>query len=221
MHQQEQQQPAAAPTPAEEARAARETLGLSVEQLGPELGLTPAVVAAWEAGRMKVPRRILAELRWRAAVQERTRALAVSGLPVCSWVTRWHADMEGRPLRERRARLELLVAHSKTCSVCLERERFLADEFPPLPSRPVPGWMGVIGWFGARIGKLPRWARPAATGSLVFAGYSLVRIILLFPGASAQGAAAATEGFVASVAVGGVVGLLYSGYRGVRERRAR
>lgn len=221
MHDVDGQQQAAAPTAATEARAARETLGLTVEQLGPELGLTPAVVTAWEAGRVKVPRRILAELRWRAAVQERTRALDASGLAVCSWVARWHTDMEGRSLRERRARLELLVSHSKACPVCLARERFLADEFPPLPPRPVPGWMGVVSWFGDRIEKLPRWARPAATGSLVFAGYSLVRIVMLSPGANASDAAAATEGLLASAALGAVVGLLYSGYRGVRDRRAR
>lgn len=213
---------AATLTPADEARAARETLGLTVEQLGPELGLTPAVVAAWEAGRMKVPRRIMAELRWRAAVQERTRALDVSGLPVCPWVARWHAETQGTSLRERRARLETLVAHTRACPVCVARETYLAERFPKLPERPVPGWMGVVGWFGDHIQRLPRWARPAATGALVFAGYSLVRIVLLAPGvvSGARGAASAAEGFVGSAAIGGAIGLLYSGYRGLRERMA-
>lgn len=209
-----------APSPAEEARGARETLGLTVEQLAPELGLTPAVVAAWEAGRMKVPRRIMAELRWRAAVHERTRALDASGLPVCPWVARWHAETQGLSLRARRARLETLVAHTRSCPMCEARERYLAERFPPLPERPVPGWMGVIGWFGDRIQRLPRWSRPAATGALVFAGYSLVRIVLLVPGmvSAGRGAASAAEGFVGSAAIGGAIGLLYSGYRGVRER---
>lgn len=206
---------------ADEARAAREMLGLSVEQLAPELGLTPPVVEAWEAGRIRVPRRIMAELRWRAAVFERTRALDESGLPVCPWVARWHAE-SGSSARERRARLELLMTHTRSCPTCEARERYLAERFPPLPPRPVPGWMGAIAWFDARIKRLPRWLRPVATGALVFAGYSLVRMVLLVPrlGGGAHSAVSAAEGLFASAAIGGVVGLLYSGFRGVRERRA-
>lgn len=222
VHNDEGARPQKAPVPtAAEARAARETLGLTVEQLAPELGLTPAVVSAWEAGRMRVPRRIMAELRWRAAVHERTRALDASGLPVCAWVARWHADSQGLSLRQRRARLEVLMEHTRVCPTCVARETFLAEQFPPLPPRPVPGWMGFIGWFGDRIQRLPRWLRPAATGSLVFAGYSVVRIVLLSRELmTGSGAASAAEGLLGSVLLGGAIGLGYSGYRVLRERRA-
>jgi DNA-binding transcriptional regulator YiaG len=47
----------------DEGVAARKTLGLTQEALAAELGLTPSVIAAWEVGTVRIPRRFEDQLR--------------------------------------------------------------------------------------------------------------------------------------------------------------
>jgi transcriptional regulator with XRE-family HTH domain len=71
---------------AAEAAAARSKLGVSQVQFAVEQNVTAAVVAAWEEGRIDMPRSVATKLRWELAQQERATALAASGLAECAWV---------------------------------------------------------------------------------------------------------------------------------------
>ena len=68
---------------AAEFTAARERLGWTHEQAAAEFDLTPAVVAAWERGTVKIPRDVAANVRWQAALEEQRVLLEASGLPKC------------------------------------------------------------------------------------------------------------------------------------------
>jgi hypothetical protein len=95
----------------EEFVQARVGLGFSPDVLAADLGLPPAVVAAWESGRDRIPAHIAKQLRWRAAIAERQRALAASNLPDCEWMTALEAQPAPTKLSAQTARLEQMLAH--------------------------------------------------------------------------------------------------------------
>ena len=111
---------------ASEAAAARRSAGLTLEDLADELGVTPDIVRAWEAGAVAVPRRHAQHLAHRAAVAEREAALAASGLAECGRVAELLGAAEAAPLDETPAAYEAVEAHARACPVCQARERFVA-----------------------------------------------------------------------------------------------
>lgn len=200
---------------AAEARRARETLGLTPLQLAVEMKCTPAVVTAWEEGRIQVPPRNATVLAWRAAVHERQAALKASGLPVCAWME----SFERSSSSERSKRLDEVIAH-QGCEICAARDAYIAERFPPMPRAPQPGVMAVVIPIAKRIAALPRWAQAPATGAILFIAYSLLKILLSLPILARSGWAGlltAAEGIAASGAIGGIVGFIYDLYRRRRD----
>src|SRR5215204_5283589 len=101
-----------------EGKAARERLGLDVGTLAAELGVTPHVVGAWEAGAVAVPKAYAGELAWRVAAAEREGALAASGLPECPTVRELELALETHPPRGQKEQLknmEALLKHAEQC----------------------------------------------------------------------------------------------------------
>jgi DNA-binding XRE family transcriptional regulator len=208
----------------QEAIAARKTLGLSQDALAASLGLSPDVVAAWEAGSVRVPKRFEEQLRFDAADVERRAALASSGLPECEVDKAWQNEPLPKDLQGQSEYLERGSQHHATCSVCKARDKFVADQFGKMPPMPIPTSARLLGMVADRIENFPRWAQPAAWFALVFGAYSLVRIVFMLPrlARNPQYWAVPLEGLALSISIGGVVGLIYGGYRELRDRiRAR
>lgn len=203
-----------------DAQLARETLGLTPEVLAADANVTPAVVAGWERGQIKVPRRIAAELRWRVARKERLDALAASGLATCSWIAAFEREPAPRRPEKQNENMERLLAHMRSCGVCTAREAFIEERFPPMPDPPVSGSLVLVVPIVRRVQALPRWAQPPAVGALVGLAYGLFRLVLIVPAiarAPAQGLLGALEGLSASALVGIVGGFLYGAYRRLRR----
>jgi transcriptional regulator with XRE-family HTH domain len=206
-----------------EARLARETLGLTPEQLAADTSNTPSAVIAWEEGRIRVPRHIARDLMWHAAVLERQRALAASGLPQCAWIEAFENEPEPNGRSHHSDRVDRALAHARTCEVCAAREAFVAERFPPMPPAPRPGWLAITVPIAERVQSLPRWAQAPATGAILFVAYSLFRLLLLLPSLARSGwpgLLAVIGGFAASATLGAVVGFIYDLYRRWRDARS-
>jgi hypothetical protein len=201
---------------------ARTWLGFSADRLAADLGLPPAIIAAWESDRDKIPAHIAEDLRWRAALAERLAALETSGVPECEWMRALEAKPVPTKQKAVAARYEEVIAHGNGCPTCLAREQFITDHFPPMPPRPMPASMRVLAWIVKRAEPLPRWAQPAVPMAVAFGAYSLVRILFLLPRIFARPelALTAVEGLGASMAIGGGLGALYGLFRMARERFA-
>lgn len=201
---------------------ARAKLGLAPDLLAADLGLPPGIIAAWESGRDRIPAHIARDLRWRAAVAERQRALVDSGLRECEWMVALEAQPQPTKLKARAARLEEMLAHEKSCPICLEREAFIAERFPPMPPPPIGAEMRALGWVFRQAERLPRWAQPSVPTAMAFGAYSLFRIVFLLPRMVAQPrlALVAVAGLAASIGIGGALGAAYGIFRMGRERLA-
>jgi transcriptional regulator with XRE-family HTH domain len=207
---------------ASEARAARIALGLSEDALAAETNTTPAIVDAWETGRIKVPRQIAVDLTWRMAQVERLGALETSGLPECAWITDFEAEPDAEKLRAQKARVERFLAHNKECEICKAREAYIADRFPPMPPAPRDGWVAIVLPIAERVQRLPVWAQPVATGVILFVAYSLLRLIFLLPSivrSPREEIPTAITGIALSASIGAALGFLYGQYRRWRDRR--
>lgn len=160
-----------------EFRRARAILGLSADSLAAELGVTPAVIRAWDAGSTSIPARFGQHLAWLAARAERDAALAVSGIPVCEWLTARPELRLDAKAAEVAAEVSHLADHARSCPVCVARERFVAERFGPMPDPPAPAWMGVVAW----LDGLPRWARPAVLVAGVVVAIVALRLLFSLP----------------------------------------
>jgi len=207
----------------QEAIAARKTLGLSQDGLAASLGLSPDVIAAWEAGSVRVPKRFEEQLRFDAAAAERRAALASSGLPECEADKAWQNEALPKDLQGQAEYLERGSKHHATCPVCIARDKFVAEQFGKMPPMPVPTSVRIMGAVADRIKKFPRWAQPSAWFALGFGAYSLVRIVFMLPrlARNPQYWAVPLEGLALSMSIGGVVGLIYGGFRELRDRMRR
>jgi len=199
-----------------EARLAREALGLTQDEMAASFGMTPAVVAGWEDGRVKVPRFVRATLQWTAAQIERRDALAASGLPSCGWIHAFEQEPEaigsGRA-KERQARLK---AHMDSCDTCKARVAYIAERFPPMPRPPVTGLMAVVVPILDRVRRLPDWAQPPAIGAIICSAYSLIRLVFSLRDISSSGMDDVLTGlavFAANASIGIVGGFVYVLYR--------
>lgn len=141
--------------------AARQRLGLTPDALAAELNLTPAVVAAWEKGRIRPSRRAVQWLTWRTAMLDRDAALAASGLPECADLRALHAGVGGVAERAdaRRTRMDAVLAHLSTCPTCLARRRYIEERFQPMPQPPMATSMRMLVWTFDAAGRVRRWVR--------------------------------------------------------------
>lgn len=205
-----------------EAIAARKALGLTQSSLAADLGLTPSIIAAWEAGSVDVPKRFEDQLRYRAAGAERLAALAVSGLPECEWDKAWEKGKEAVPdkIEAQVKYVERGVSHRASCTVCQARDKFILDRFGPMPHAPMSTSMRLFGWVSDRTEKLPRWAQPAVWVGLAFGGYSVVKIAFMLPrlARNPQFLWVPLAGLGLSISSGAAIGLIYGAFRALRER---
>jgi transcriptional regulator with XRE-family HTH domain len=140
----------------EELVAARHRLGLTPESLAAELNLTPAVIVAWERGRIRPTRRAQRWLTWRGAMLDRDEALAASGLPECDALR--YVVATARDDGQSRSGT-VILAHMATCETCLARKRFLEERFPPLPPPPLPLPLVVMVSTQRAVERAWRWLR--------------------------------------------------------------
>jgi len=205
---------------AKEAVAARKSLGLSQDDAASDFDLTPDVVAAWESGEIPVPKRIEEKLRWRMAAKERIDALATSGLPECEWRKEWEARSTPSDLKALTKYYEEGTAHAKSCQLCEAREKYIRDRFGEMPPAPTEGWVKVLSLVAARVERFPRWAQPAGWMAIAFGLYSLVRIVFTLPSLTRNPKywSVALGGLALSIAVGAGVGLIYGGFRELRDK---
>lgn len=168
----------------DEFAAARETLGLSIDDIAAELNLPPHSVTAMETGAIRIPPRIAKDLAYRVALSKRRAVLAQSGLPECptaAALERAASDSEGESAV---ALFEKLIAHSASCPACKARSEYLERHAPVLPEYPMPAWIRVIGWIDQRLNRMPRFLRPPEgdagegrrVGVFTAAGFSLLAI---------------------------------------------
>ena len=209
----------------DELLAARGALGFSHDAMAAELGLTPAIVRAWERGSLAIPRVYADAVQWRVYVHARDVALAESGIAPCQWVERFEAQPPARSSAEERRRLQTFVAHAEGCSLCRARHAFVRERFPVPPEPPLPAWLRFLSAAQARLRRLPEWARPAVTGALVFGAMTLIRILLVFPSPSRVGGSWATTAItlvgaiLAALVIGAAVGALWGVVRRFLARR--
>ena len=139
----------------------RQRLGLTTESLAAELNLTPAVIAAWESGRIKPSRRAEQWLTWRAAMLDRDESLAASGLPECADLRALHAGTAGavESPDARRKRMDAVLAHLQRCPTCLARRHHIEERFPPMPQPPMAASMRFVVWAFNAVGRLRGWLR--------------------------------------------------------------
>ena len=198
-----------------EAIRARESLGMSQLKLALELGVTEKEVAAWEGGRVPIPKHLAERLAWQAALVRQRAALEASGLPECAWVRTWQAKPRPEKTKARRAHVRELREHMSTCPVCQAREAYVQEHLPPLPPPPVPGWAKGIRWLAARVNRLPKWARPAAYGAVLIGGWTLLNVLArgFGQGFSLVLLEAAGLGILGGAALGAVGGITYYAVR--------
>ncbi len=205
---------------AEEALAARTSLGLTQEELASDLGLTPNVVAAWEKGTVGIPKALEVQLRYEAAVAERHAAIAASGMPECDLDNAWVRETVPDDVKGHTAYLERGLKHRTTCATCLAREKYIDDRFGKMPPIPMSNSLRLFGALVEWIEKLPRWGRPAAWVAMAFGAYSIVRIVLVLPllVRNREYWAVSFQGLGVSVSMGAAIGLLYGASRVLWER---
>jgi transcriptional regulator with XRE-family HTH domain len=137
----------------------RQRLGLTPDAMAAELNLTPAIVNAWERGRIKPARRVVQWLTWRAGMLDRDAALAASGLPECAELHALHArtNTDAESGQERRARMDAVLAHLGQCPACIARRRYIEERFPPMPRPPMATSVRVLVWVFDRLARTRAW----------------------------------------------------------------
>lgn len=145
----------------DEIRRARETAGLTQEQLADVLHVLPVEIGAWESGAISLSRHEGDMVVWRIQMAEYTRR-APQETPPCDWTFKhW---FRFRRLLEcggtgaewvRRA----MVRHQRHCAPCRAAQA-LADAVPDPPEMPAhPGILGAVDRHWARLSRLPAWVR--------------------------------------------------------------
>ena len=120
---------------AAEFAAARKRLGWTPMVTAVEYDVTPKAIEAFESGSAKVPNKIAADIRFRAAVEEQKAVMEASGLPKCTVLTELGSAFERMPLKEQ-VESQALVDHVKACELCQKRQAYFELHAPPLPEFP-------------------------------------------------------------------------------------
>jgi DNA-binding XRE family transcriptional regulator len=190
---------------------ARTRLARTPDQMAAELGIPPHAYAACEAGRATLPRRHAEQLAFRLGAIDREEALAASGLPACTWMERWGAELPAS-----RAALDAHVAraesHASTCTTCRARDAFIAERFPPLEAPSLPGWARALNAFGGWVEARPDWLRPAIWGASALVALTMLRVLFALPLAVREPRVllVALGALLASAAIGTFGGLVYA-----------
>jgi hypothetical protein len=199
---------------AEDLSRARALLGLSPGELAAEIGLTEPVVRAWEDGSLRIPQHYAIQIVWRAAVAERQAALASSGLPECTWVTRWMDAAPPRGAAAQREHLDALRRHAALCPHCTARARFVEQNFPPMPDLPVPPTVRALRTAGTALKRLPGWLRATVVGGVVIGAVTVLRVAGMVVGGQAPSLLDAVLLIARSIAegafLGAVAGITYA-----------
>ena len=181
--------------------------GLGVDGLAEALHKHPDEVRAWTTIEGRLPGFVQQEVDWVLAVHERARLMAASGLPLCAWMEA-HATVPTDKADALRAYVREVEAHTRECEVCRRRAAH-ADTLPPLPPLPVPASARALGWITRQVGRLPRWARPAAVGAILVGGWTAARAaleLLLHPSAFGARFLLTVAGGIGVGAYAGLVG---------------
>jgi len=145
----------------EELTSTRRRLGLSPDALAAELNLTPAVVTAWERGRIKPTQRVVQWLTWRAGMLDRDAALASSGLAECADLHALHTNVGATTETgaARRARMDTVLAHLAQCPTCVARRHYIEERFPPMPRPPMAPSVKALIWAFDAFARARAWVR--------------------------------------------------------------
>lgn len=145
----------------EELTSTRRRLGLTPDALAAELNLTPAVVTAWERGRIQPTQRVVQWLTWRAGMLDRDAALATSGLPECDDLHALHLGLGATPetAAARRSRMDAVMAHLARCPTCVARRRYIEERFPPMPRPPMAASVRALIWAFDTFARARAWVR--------------------------------------------------------------
>jgi transcriptional regulator with XRE-family HTH domain len=210
---------------ADEVRAIRERMGLTLAQLAGEMGIDADDLRKWEDGSVKPPRGTGQNLAYTVALLERRAALAASGLPECAWVTAWEQEPEAENLDRVTEQLERLNEHSAACPACLARERYVDQRFPPLPELYTPPFMRPLDVVMTAIDRLPRWLRPAALGAAAVFAMTAMRFVAVGIAAAFGGRFPGFGGMIPvlllAMAAGASGGLVYSAVHPTFRRLGR
>jgi transcriptional regulator with XRE-family HTH domain len=163
---------------AAELRTARQALHLSLDALAARLSLTPAVVRAFEDGRLAIPERYARLVEWLVAAHEREEALVARGLAACPLVEQWRAEPEATGGRARAARTRALADHMRGCARCRERQQSVSLLLPPIPLAVLSPAERAFVRLVRRVERLPRWARPVAYGGAIAGVAALLRAVM-------------------------------------------
>lgn len=200
------------------------TLELSAEQLAEMLAKHPDEVHSWQRIEGNLPRSVAGEVTWALAVAERGKLMDRSGLPECAWLESHMMQVPTTDVKLLRRHSAELEAHIAECEVCQARETYAA-KLPPIPAMPLSGSTAVLAGIAAWVGRLPPWARPAATGALIVGAITIFRAFLFLvigrarPTPAFFGAVAAAIGAAAYMGAAG--GLTYTAVRAPLRRFGR
>jgi transcriptional regulator with XRE-family HTH domain len=204
-----------------EATALRAALGLSADQLAAELGLTPAVVDAWERDVMPVPRYERDWLVYHVARRDQAAALAESGLAECGWLEGWEAADLARTTAPSSDHLASLTLHLESCPTCDARLKFVESRFGSPPAVPVRDGQRVFRTVMERIARLPAWAHNPIFFAAAFLAFTLIKGLLSIPRMRANPESIPT--FLLAIpftlAMGAGVGFAMNGWQRFRSHR--
>ncbi len=165
------------------ASAARERLGLTIEELAAELAVSEAEVAAWEAGAVPLPALQRRGIEYLLACTEWNAGMAASGLPPCEWVEARLAQLHQATHPRAGALLARDIgAHAERCATCLARATWAGANLPPVPTPPPVRVNRPFRLVQHGVSRLPAWARPAAWGAIALALLTAVRLLGMLPG---------------------------------------
>jgi hypothetical protein len=142
---------------AAELRAARDQLALEPDAMAAQIGVTPHVYAAFEAGALTIPPRYAQVAAHLAALAAQQAALAASGLPECTWWVTWSAEVPPYGSSRLKPHLASGRAHFASCATCRARAQYVTDHCPPVPEFPVP-------WSHRMVGRVAGWFRRLREG---------------------------------------------------------
>jgi hypothetical protein len=143
-----------------ELRAIRALMGLDPDRMAAQIGVTPHVYAAFEAGTLRVPRRHAQIAAHYGGAAAQAVALAASGLAVCEWSEEWSRSIPPWGSPKLKPHLASGRDHFRACSVCQARAAYVEQHCPPVPEFPIP-WTyravrGAARWIRQRFGRLAR-----------------------------------------------------------------
>jgi transcriptional regulator with XRE-family HTH domain len=193
-----------------ELTTARLELGFSLAEFAEYMGVSESEVAAWESGKVRIPRPEAQLLSWNVAMKRRDRAIKAARLPECAWANEWDNRPDSDDADESIREQEEWDVQTAACSVCQTRENYLTTHLGPPPPVPMPSDVVVLETVERFVDALPVWSRAPLGGAAVGLAVSL------YEWGTGRGVGAL--GFALFIAGGAVIGLLQWGARELFRR---